>query len=910
MEGVYLTDLIDVETLQQIQDGFARMTGMAALITDENGVAVTEGSNFTDYCMHYTRASKVGRERCQDCGKSGAITTMQKGMASTYMCHSGLIDFAAPIMVNGQLIGCFTGGQVLTERPDPTFIQRIAAEIGVDFDAYWEALQKVPIHDKEEIDRAADFLYTMSRVLSNMAYGKYQSLMAKAEMEKAAQEIEHAASMKADFLANMSHEIRTPMNAVIGMAEMALREELPQTARDYILQIKASGRSLLNIINDILDYSKIESGKMDIIQAAYEPLSSFNDVANIIMTRIKDKDVELLLEINPKFPCKLYGDVQRVRQILINLANNAVKFTERGQVYVNVDFKPISGEMMMMKVAIKDTGIGIKKEDLKKLFRSFQQVDSKRNRNIEGTGLGLAISKQLLELMGGQIHVESVYEKGSVFSFELPQKVLDWSPCIVSREAEQLAAIGCFRNKYLAKQFFKDTGKLSVFSMALIGPEHFEDMVKVYEQDIASKRLYVFMEEACYTEEMEKLVEQHEDMIFVLLVGFFSNRKPDKNNLRIIKKPLSSAAIAMALNNEEYHRSDEEDSCTFDFVAPTANILIVDDNEINLTVTEGLLEPLKMNIQTASGGKKAFELIEKNHFDLIFMDHMMPEIDGVEATRVIRRLYESYNDVPIIALTANAVEGTKEMFLSEGMNDFVSKPIEVRALVAKVKQWLPVEKIERVNGVVASSGINNKEEEEIPAIGDLDIATAVKLLGTVKLFYKVLREYHKAIPNKAKKIEDFVEKEDWPGYTIEVHSLKSLSRQIGAIELSDMAAELEKAGNSRNTHFIRKYTDTMLEKYLEYETVLRPFCIEKEEKTEVKKKILQPGELEKLFKQMRIALDDLDMDGMEEACARIGNYYFESHQAELYEQLKEAVENIDVELCDVILGEWETVLGG
>lgn len=908
MADVYLTDLIDVETLQQIQDAFARMTGMAALTTDEKGVAVTEGSNFTDYCARYTRMSKAGAERCTDCDKYGASTTMQTGKATTYKCYSGLIDFAAPILANDEVIGCFIGGQVLTERPDPEFIRKVASDIGVDFDEYWEAMQRIPIRDKEEIDKAANFLFTLASVVSNMAYGKYQALMARTEMEKAAQEIEHAANMKADFLANMSHEIRTPMNAVIGMAEMALREELPQTARDYLLQIKASGRSLLNIINDILDYSKIESGKMDIVKTAYEPLSLFNDVANIIMTRIMDKDVELLLGINPQFPCKLYGDAQRVRQILINLANNAVKFTERGQVYVDVDFERIDDDMMRMKVAIKDTGIGIKKEDLTKLFRSFQQVNSKRNRNIEGTGLGLAISKQLLELMGGQIHVESVYGKGSVFSFELPQKVLDWNSTIVSREAEHLAAVGYFRNKYLAKQFFKDTGKLSVFSMALIEPGRFENMLKEYEQDIASKKLYVFMEEDCYTEEMEKLAKRHEEIIFVVLVGFYSNRKPDRNNLRIIKKPLSSISIAMTLNNEEYHSSSEEDSYTFDFIAPTAKVLVVDDNEINLTVTEGLLEPLKMNIQTATGGKKAFELIEKDHFDLILMDHMMPDIDGVETTRVIRRLYESYNDVPIIALTANAVDGTKEMFLSEGMNDFVSKPIEVRALVAKVKQWLPVEKIERLNGVVASSNMNEKEEEEIPVIGDLDVPTAVKLLGTVKLFRKLLKEYYKAIPNKAKKVRSCVEKEDWAAYTIEVHSLKSLSRQIGANELSDMAAELEKAGNSRNTRFIRRYTELMLEKYLEYETVLEPFCSEKGEKPEVKKKALQPGELEKLFKQMRAALDDLDMDGMEEACDSIGSYHFESRQAELYEQLKEAVENIDVDLCDAILGEWEMVL--
>ncbi len=909
MADVYLTDLIDIETLQQIQDAFAQMTGMAALTTDENGVAVTEGSNFTDYCMNYTRKSRVGCERCESCDKFGAITTMQTGKAVTYMCHSGLLDFSAPILADGELIGCFIGGQVLTERPKPDFIRGVARDIGVDFDEYWAALQRVPVLNKEEIDRAATFLYTMANVLSNIAYGKYQALMASAETEKAAQEIERAANMKSDFLANMSHEIRTPMNAVIGMAEMALREKLPQAARDYILQIKESGRMLLNIINDILDYSKIESGRMEIVPAEYEPLSLFHDVANIIMTRLKDKDVELLLEINPNIPCKLYGDNQRVRQILINLANNAVKFTKRGQVYVDVDFEAIDGETMLMKVDIKDTGIGIKKEDMDKLFRSFQQVDSKRNRNIEGTGLGLAISKRFLELMDGQIHVESVYGKGSVFSFELPQKVLDWSPAIVPRDAEQLAAAGYFRNKYLAKQFFKDTRKLSVFSMALIEPESFEIMLETYKQDVVQKSLYVFTEEACYTEEMEKLVNQYPDVTFVLLVDFFSSLKPDKNNLRIIKKPLSSVSIAMVLNNEEYHNTAETDSYTFDFTAPEAKVLVVDDNEINLLVTEGLLEPLKMKIQTATGAQKAFELIEKDHFDLIFMDHMMPDIDGVEATRIIRRLYESYNDVPIIALTANAVDGTREMFLSEGMNDFVAKPIEVRTLITKVKQWLPVEKIKRENSVVKVPQNGDSETEEIPEIGDLDTAAAVKLLGTVKLFNKLLYEYHKAIPNKAGQIRQKLSDEDWPAYTIEVHALKSLSRQIGATELSDMAAELEKAGNSRDISFIRKYTAPMLEKYSEYETILAPFVREKEEKTEGKKEAAQPGELEELFEQMQLALDDLDMDGMEEVCTELGGYAFASRQAELYEQLKEAVENIDVEQCDVILDEWKMILG-
>lgn len=384
------------------------MTGIGTITTDANGVAITQGSGFSDFCMKCTRNSFIGNLYCEQCDRYGANMALEKGRSVTYTCHAGLIDFAAPIIVNDQLIGSFIGGQVLTEPPDFNKFVHYAFEIGVDPEEYVNAVQKVRLVTEEEINNATDFLYVFANVLSNIAYNKY--LVNKANIE-----IEKAAKMKSDFLANMSHEIRTPMNAVIGMSEMALREDLPPVAREYINQIKVAGKSLLAIINDILDFSKIESGKMDIIPVDYEPMSLINDIANIIMTRIGEKEIELILDISPDIPFKLFGDNIRIKQILLNLLNNATKFTTKGKIVLKMDYIVLSDDKVDLRASIEDTGIGIKKQDLKKLFQSFQQVDSKRNRNIEGTGLGLAISKQLLTIMGGNISVESEYGKGSKF---------------------------------------------------------------------------------------------------------------------------------------------------------------------------------------------------------------------------------------------------------------------------------------------------------------------------------------------------------------------------------------------------------------------------------------------------------------------------------------------------------------
>lgn len=388
---------------------------------------------------------------------------------------------------------------------------------------------------------------------------------------------EHAVAVKSAFLANMSHEIRTPMNAILGMAEMALRGNLGEEEKDYIEQIQIASEALLTIINDILDFSKMESGKLQIVENEYELLNMIKEVGNLVQGKVKDKGLALVIRVNPDIPRTLYGDEIRIKQVLINLVNNAVKFTDEGTITINVDCVT-EQDTILLKVSIKDTGVGIKEEDLERIFNSFEQSDTFRNRKKEGSGLGLTISRQLLQLMGGQIYVESVYHEGSCFSFEVPQRVIDAAPC------------------------------------------------------------------GAYDEPVRKRVKK-----------------------------------------QEYSK----------FKAPNAKVLIVDDNLVNLRVAAGLMKPFGMQVDVVKSGMEALAKVQEKEYHLIFMDHMMPEMDGVETTRRIRALEGSYyQEVPIIALTANAISGVKDMFVEEGMNDFIAKPINMKELSDKILEWLPFELLE------------------------------------------------------------------------------------------------------------------------------------------------------------------------------------------------------------------------
>lgn len=897
--GIQLTEAIEIERLQKVQDAMANLTGMVSYIVDIDGKQVTKPSNYCSFCDDFIKNSPIGLSRCKKCKEKcfEAALKQSKNGGTCTVCHAGLIEFGGAIRAEGSNLGVFFGGKFITKPFEKEHIVALARELELDEDALWEAAQSVTVIPTERVHSLMDSVQCFSDVLSEMAVGRYMALEANDEVLR-------VANMKSDFLANMSHEIRTPMNAVIGMAEMALRDDIPPTTRDYINQIKSSGRALLNLINDILDFSKIDSGKMEISPVEYESISLFNDVANVISTRLRDKPVQLLLEIAPTFPHMVIGDNLRIRQVLINLANNAVKFTKRGRVKIVVDYEKLDDETICTKIAVKDTGIGIKKKDMEKLFQSFQQVDSKRNRNVEGTGLGLAICKRLIELMGGSIGVESEYEVGSNFYFSLPQKVTDWSPIIRVKDTKNIVAFGWWGNRYLARQFYMDTNRLRVFSTALMAPEQFDKSLELYKDEIAGKKIYLFFEKANYSDEIREILKHHPEVTGIELIGYFDDDKADLPNVRIFKEPLSSMSIAMALNNEQFHQTNSvEEAFEFDYVAPRAKVLLVDDNAINLMVAEGLLEPLKMKISTALSGKEALDLIGKEQFDLIFMDHMMPELDGVETTRIIRRLHPNYEHVPIIALTANAVDGTKEMFLSEGMNDFVPKPIELQLIVKKVKKWLPKEKI--LKNLVTVQQEEEKKEEII--LADLDTNMAINLLGNENLFWKILKEYYKNIPVKAERIKSMQEKEDWRGYTIEVHALKSASKQIGAMELSAIAAELEMAGNSMDVEYINKNTQIMLDKYVAYIPLLQPYC--EETAVESEKEEYDVNQMIDCFKELHEATENLDMDGMEAVVDKLDLFLYPENIQSCINELKQAVENVDGDACDEIVNKIMGILG-
>jgi signal transduction histidine kinase/CheY-like chemotaxis protein/HPt (histidine-containing phosphotransfer) domain-containing protein len=898
-EKIRLIDIIQPDMIQSIQDSFFGITQLALGVSDESGAPITKYRYRHDFCCKYTRCAQEACLKCRECDEHSAKIAKENRKLYFETCHNGLIYFVAPIMANDTILGYFYGGQVLTEPLEEADIRAKAARYGIDEETYVQAAKKIPVMKREELVKQANYISDLANNLSGMAYSGYN-------MKLTSTEIEREAHMKSDFLANMSHEIRTPMNAVIGMAQMALREELPPAARDYVNQIKSASDSLLTIINDILDFSKIESGKMNINMAEYEPLSVVNDVANIIRTRIGNKNLELIVDFDPNIPYQIMGDSTRIKQIIMNIANNAVKFTREGRVELKVGFERTTEHEILLKVSVSDTGIGIKEEDLGKLFQSFSQVDSKRNRNIEGTGLGLAISKQLVTLMNGKISVESEYGKGSTFAFEVPQLLLKEEPSIKMKTDHEIL-VGIFTdNPYILESLKHVVTQLGAKSRTILLVDQLEELA-------GSGAEFLFVDQPMFGTPVQQFAEQHPDLTCVLMTGFQSQVEYGIPNLVVVTKPLYSLNVATILNREEFYRDfDPERNETFDFIAPEAEILIVDDNEVNLTVAEGIIKPIQARVDTARSGKEAIDKISVKHYDLIFMDHMMPELDGIETTHIIRRFHEEYNDVPIIALTANAMEETRSMFLVEGMNDFIAKPIEVKIIGAKLRQWLPKEKIYHVSeeerkaaGEKSQEPQNDSAISQLQKTGLFDVKAAVSMLGTEELYWTVLQDYYNVIDKKTALIRVFYETLDWKNYTIEVHALKSASRQIGANALADLAAKMEKSANDKDYGFIVENQERLLHMYEGCKLALAPLMKSEESESTALKGPAAREELSAMFKELRDAVDDLDMDGMESAVKKLAEYTYPEDQQALLVQLKDAVANLDVDACQTLLEQWE-----
>ncbi|MDR2953145.1 MAG: response regulator [Treponema sp.] len=619
---------------------------------------------------------------------------------------------------------------------------------------------------------------------------------------------------KSNFLASMSHEIRTPMNAITGMVELLLRGELSDEARGYAQDIKHAGNNLISIINDILDFSKIEAGKMEIISVKYLLASLINDSVNIIRTRIGEKQLRFFTNIDGNIPNSFTGDEARLRQILLNLLSNAVKYSEKGYVGLTITMLKRDEKQVWLNIAVSDTGKGIKPEDREKLFGDFVQVDIKKNQGIEGAGLGLAITRRLCTAMNGYITVESEYGKGSVFTAVIPQTVEQETSFAAVEKPEEKKVLVYEGRVIYAKSVCWTLENLNIRHTMVTNLNEFTEAL------FREEWYYVFSGYGLY-EKIKPLLEQP-------CTAFCGGKKPPLAlmvewgneafipNVRFMSLPVQSLSIANILNgnaDSNVYYDNAGTRSAIRFTLPGTRMLVVDDIATNLKVAEGLLAPYSAVVDTCLSGSQAVEMAKHHAYDIIFMDHMMPEMDGIEAASLIRAWEkeraekssmsfiedETQRDmrkqIPIIALTANAVIGMKEIFIDKGFNDFLAKPIDVSKLDEMLERWIPKEKREK--GSRETEAGSRDTDSLIPAIPGVDTVKGIALTGgTLNAYREVLIIFRKDAEERIPLLQTTPEIGAFPAFVTQVHALKSASAFIGAVELSALAAKLEAAGKA------------------------------------------------------------------------------------------------------------------
>lgn len=755
--------------------------------------------------------------------------------------------------------------------------------------------------------------------LSEQKAQSNDDLLRVVEIKK--KDAEKASKAKADFLANMSHEIRTPMNAICGMSELLMQTPLTPLGAEYVNTIKSASDNLLNIINDILDFSKIEAGKMDLVEQEYNIISQMNDIQNVVNTRIAEKDIAFIVEMNPTMPVTLYGDDVRVQQVLLNLLTNAVKFTQKGRILLSFDYKELEDNKIMMKIAVSDTGMGIKEEDRSKLFTAFTQLDMERNKNIEGTGLGLAITSQLVKKMNGTIGLESEYGVGTTFTVEIEQEVRDYTPytdSLIDREKKIIYI-------YEENQYYRE-GLMRLFQSLNIKCYALDKLEELKQRLQNSSEEFVFFDYLTAHKYIASIADEFKNVMWVSMadINDVMSQTLENVNIQYIHKPISIYSAIPLLRGEDMGALRIKKSAISKFYAPEARMLVVDDNIANLKVAEGLLAQYKVEVVSLGSGQETLDLLEHDkNFDILFVDHMMPGMDGVELVHRIRETDDVYmKEVPIVALTANAIKGVQEMFLSNGFDDFLSKPIEIKRLGQIMHKWIAKSKQQSKDAIDAKeaaekanatgsalsdetssqSGLNTVDDEYIQifsAVDGLEFQEALdRCGGDVSIIREVIKIYVKSSKDVLARLNASYAEGRYKDYATEVHGIKSSSKSIGADTVSELAKNLEMAGKEERIPFIQEHHEPFMQAYTLLLSHLQKAIRQVEpEKEKTNRKSITRPELTVFFQNIRQKIEEWEAKEAASLVRELQEYRLQEQEDKLLTELLEHIEMYDFDLA-------------
>lgn len=705
---------------------------------------------------------------------------------------------------------------------------------------------------------------------------------------------------KDDFLANVSHEIRTPINSICGISEIMLKGDVPPELQDDILNIRSAGRNLMAVVGDILDFSELQEENFELIEENYHITSTIYDVINMTMARKSEKNLELIVNCDISMPSILIGDEQKIRRVILNVVNNAIKFTNEGCITVGVGYRRESYGINLI-ITVKDTGIGMSNEVLENLFEKYAQADTGRNRQEQGIGLGLAIVQVIVNKMGGFITAKSEEGKGSEFQIVIPQKVYEEIPIAQIENKDEYCVAVYIDMEQFAYTSIRDEYAGNIQNMIEqldISCYVCRNLQELKRKDESETLTHVFISLLEYKEDSAYFDDLAKRSCVSIIIDHYDDVKVPNKAINRIYKPFFILSIFNVLRSKDEAGilvSENELDASF------VHVLVVDDNRMNIRVVEGLLKEYQIQVSFALSGEEALKKIKTKEYDLIFMDHMMPGMDGVEALHRIRSLDDDYfKQIPIIALTANAIAGAREMFIREGFNDFVPKPIESSVLMRALKRHIVFRRnivhTEPKQEVLETAHETEAKQELV--IGNLDIKKGILYCGNEQNYLDILGTHLESGKEHLELIKSLYMQKNWKDYTVAVHGTKSSMLSIGAVNLSEMAKKLEVAGKEMDIAYIHAHHEAMIIEYGRVLSLIADWFHKTEDTNETTEKQIKPSISDTEFENALVELEDasymLDGTKMTQIIETLEPYSFEGKDlGELVVPIRKKIEMYD-----------------